>query len=123
MTRSARKRDVAQRLCDSRFHSFQLFLRHRLSFCFFDQVIQQNFAAASFAAGRECFARELALQFRSGSAVVDGMRSAHEQVVANEPRDVGGERGIAKFLPSHVNEPPDIEREGDTFRDCAELHR
>ena len=37
--RSARKRDVAQRLCDSRFHSFQFFLRHGVSLCFLDQVV------------------------------------------------------------------------------------
>ena len=36
---SARKRDVAQRLCDSRFHSFQLFLWHRVSLCFLDQMV------------------------------------------------------------------------------------
>ena len=38
-TRSTLDREVAQRLRDSRFHPFQLLLRHRVSLGFFDEVI------------------------------------------------------------------------------------
>ena len=57
----ARERHASQLQRDARFDSFQLFLWHRPSLFFFDQMIEQEFAPASFASISECFSRELAL--------------------------------------------------------------
>ena len=62
---SPRERNASKLLCDIRFDSFEFFGRDRPSLFFFDQVIEQEFAPASFAPISECFSRELALQLGS----------------------------------------------------------
>src|ERR1700730_14996616 len=99
---SARERNATKLLRDVRFDSFEFFGRNRPSLFFFDQVIEQEFAAASCAPVSESFSREFALQLRSTIGGIRGMRSADEQIVANESGDVGRQRRVAKVLPTRI---------------------
>lgn len=56
------ERNPPKLLRDSCFHFFEVGFWDRSSFCFLDQMIQQDLASASSAARREGFPRQLALQ-------------------------------------------------------------
>ena len=57
------ERNSSKFLRDIRFNSFEFFLRHRPSFPFFNEMIEQDLSPAPFAPIGKRFPREFALQF------------------------------------------------------------
>src|SRR2546423_617286 len=51
------------------------------------------------------------------------MRSADKQVITNQPGDVGRQRPITEFPPTHIDKSPDFERKGDTLSNGAERRK